>query len=135
MKDAVTLIRDHENVRLKVYHDTLGHATIGWGRCLECEGITREEADMLLANDKARIDHELAQLPWYAALDPARQAVIVDMAYNLGVEGVLGFKSMIARIEAQDWDGAAFAMHHSKWAHQVGRRSFEDAQIMRSGAG
>jgi lysozyme len=59
-----------------------------------------------------------------------RQAVILDMAYNLGISGVLMFKKMWAEIGRAYFRAAADEMLDSKWAKQVGDRADRLASIM-----
>ena len=66
-------------------------------------------------------------------LSPARQLVLINMAYNLGVEGLYEFKDMWAAIEAGNFDLAAAEMLDSLWAEQVGDRDLDLAKTMREG--
>ena len=143
---AVTadLMRD-EGLRLFVYDDATGqpirsgtlvrgHPTIGIGRALDVEGITAAEASFLLADDVAAISARLAAaLPWFGALDGARQRVLIEMAFNLGAAGLLGFHDTLAAVAAGNYGAAASAMLASHWATQVGARADRLAQMMRTG--
>ncbi len=131
--NAFELVKKHEGVRLKLYRDSTGHNTIGYGRNLDIKGINLFEAGVLLANDVNEVQARLERLSWFLCLDPARQAVMVDMAYNIGFAGLLEFTLMIQALMDKDWNGAATAMLDSKWAIQVGTRASEDAEIIRSG--
>ena len=70
---------------------------------------------------------------WYHDLCPARQAVIENMIFNLGLTRFRGFKKMIKAIEDYDYLEAAKQMLDSKWSRQVGNRSIELAEMMSSG--
>ena len=127
------LIRD-EALRLKPYRCTAGKLSIGVGRNLEDIGITRDEALHLLANDIARVEVECrAAFPWFDALDPVRQAVVLNMAFNLGLPKFRLFKQTLAAIAAGRYDAAARQMQLSKWARQVGDRAKRLARMMRTG--
>lgn len=117
------LMRD-EGERLKPYKDTVGKITIGVGRNLDDTGISHSESMMLLENDINRTASALfAALPWSEHLDDARQGVLLNMAFNMGVSGVLAFKNTLALIQAGKWQDAGNAMLESKWAQQVGPRA------------
>jgi lysozyme len=103
------LIAD-EGLRLKPYRDTVGKLTIGIGRNLDDEGITKEEALYLLNNDIQRIKEQLAPLQNFSQLSETRQRVLTEMAFNMGFGGLMAFKGMWQAIQAKDWDGAANAM-------------------------
>jgi len=133
MSLRMQLIR-HEGLRLKPYRDTVGKLTIGVGRNLDDVGISEAEAFYLLENDIKRTRKELHErLPWISNLSPTRQDVLVNMAFNMGVGGVLKFKKMLANLEQGRWYDASREMLDSKWAQQVGERAVELAEKMRNG--
>ncbi|WP_208855193.1 glycoside hydrolase family protein [Marinobacter algicola] len=129
-----TQLERHEGLRLKPYLDTVGKLTVGYGRNLEDVGISRDEADFMLDNDIDQVERQLNTVDEYQGLDPIRQAVLANMAFNLGFRGLMGFKNMWAAIANQDWQSAAREMLSSKWAKQVGDRAVELAFIMRTGS-
>lgn len=129
-----TQLVDEEGLRLTPYRDSVGKLTIGVGRNLEDRGITRDEAIFLLDNDIiAVLDQLAAHVPFFAALDDVRQRVLADMAFNVGMGGLLGFKNTLAAVARGDYDAAAVGMLASRWATQVGDRALVLAEMMRSG--
>ena len=131
---AKAILKKHEGLRLKPYRDTVGKLTIGYGRNLDARGITTDEAtEMLEADIYSAIEDLRGSLPWFDDLDETRQVVLVDMAYNLGIAGLLKFKRMLAAVETARWEDAAAEMLLSKWADQVGGRAAELAEMMRAG--
>jgi len=129
-----TLMR-HEGLRLKPYRDTVGILTIGYGRNLDDVGISKLEADFLLVHD---IDRALADaervLPYFDALDDARQEVVVNMIFNLGCSKFLEFRKLIRALKDGDFEKAADEMVNSLWYRQVGVRGKELVRLMREGA-
>jgi lysozyme len=67
---------------------------------------------------------------WFSKLSAPRRAVIVSMAFNLGVKGVGGFWKMTGAIDCGDFATAAAEMRSSLWAKQVGRRAIELSLMM-----
>lgn len=127
------LIR-HEGLRLKPYNDSVGKLTIGVGRNLEDIGITESEAMGLLKNDIERVFLEAHKtFKWFEGLNNARRDVILNMIFNLGLQGFLGFKRTIAFIEDRNFEAAAAEMLNSKWHEQVGRRAVELSEMMARG--
>lgn len=123
-----------EGLMLKPYRDTVGKLTIGYGRNLDDVGITLEEAGILLGTDMRRAEAEVVRaFDWYTSLDGPRQAVLVNMAFNLGIGGLLGFRRMIAAIERHDFVTAAREALDSRWSRQVGERSTRLAKQLRTG--
>ena len=128
----VEQLREDEGFRSKAYVCPAGKMTIGYGRNLEDKGISMSEGETLLVNDLAEIQLRLPlNLPLFKDLHPVRQAVLMNMAYNLGVRGLLNFKRMCAALEREDYAAAAKEMLDSKWAEQVGGRAERLAEEMR----
>lgn len=124
----------HEGVELKPYKDTLGILTIGIGRNLEDRGISEDEARYLCLNDIEIVERELhSNFAVIDRLDPARQLVISDMAFNLGIPRLRGFGKMWQALDDGDFEQAAVEMLDSKWARQVGQRAQRLAETMRTG--
>lgn len=130
---AKQMLRIHEGLRLKPYEDTTGHLTIGYGRNLDSNGISEEEAEYLFNNDVDRVDAELTQtFEWYNSLSIDRKAVIIDMTFNLGIRGLSRFKKTISYIESKDYESASIEMLDSLWAKQVGQRAIKLSQMMKN---
>lgn len=128
------LVHD-EGLRLKLYADPRGFWTIGVGRNVDIDGISTAEAYVLLDNDiDAAVRECAAAFPWFAALDPVRQGVLVNMAFNLGIGGLKQFTLTLAAIVRHDYAGAATQMRQSRWAMQVGPRASRLATEMETGA-
>jgi lysozyme len=131
----------HEGLRLQVYDDAtgqpikagskvIGHPTIGIGRNLAV-GITHDEALILLKNDLDKVRKGLETLPYFTRLSEIRQRVLMDMAFNLGLRGLFGFRTTLLKIEQGKYSEAADYMLQSKWAGQVGQRARRLAYMMR----
>ena len=145
----------HEGLRLQVYEDSLGIATIGIGRNLEDRGITPEElawmdipnmaivhtmgiteadAMYLAENDVQIVEDELLRAhPCVDRLDAVRQLILVDMAFNMGVPRLCKFKKMWAAVHENKFDIAAKEMLDSRWANQVKSRAVKLANAMHNG--
>jgi lysozyme len=122
----------HEGFRLKPYRCTSGKLTIGCGRNLEDNGISKAEAVLMLNNDVANAQKSLSGYSWYDGLSPVRKNVCLNMVFNLGLSGFNQFKGMISCLARGDYDAAADEMLNSKWAGQVGKRANELAEMMRN---
>ena len=131
---TMDLVKRHEGFRCKVYIDTTGHQTIGYGRNLSACGISSSEAETMLINDLAAVESELIRLvPIYTDLSEARKSCLMDMAFNLGIHGLLEFKEMLAYVTAGNFASAAQCMRESKWHLQVHGRADDDAFLMEKG--
>lgn len=121
-----------------MYTDSLGYSTIGVGCLVDPRvpgaGLPEPIIDALLEYQVAEKTREVhAALPWVAGLDEVRHAVVVDMAFNLGVPKLLKFKTTLTHLMASEWDSAAASMLDSLWAKQVGHRAVELSEMVRSG--
>lgn len=132
--NLVDQLKRDEGVRLKPYTDTTGHVTIGIGRNLTNVGISNGEAEFLLENDITRTQVALFKaLPWTSGLDEARLGAVLNLTFNIGISGVLGFKTFLRELEAKNYAAASTAMLDSLWAEQVGDRALRLSLQIESG--
>lgn len=136
INELTRLLRGDEGEVLHAYQDHLGYWTIGVGRLIDKRkggGISRTESALLLSNDIAEKEAELdRRLPWWRELPDARRAVILAMAFQMGVDGLLGFKNTLAMVRAGNVDGAARGMLASLWARQTPERAHRMSEQMRT---
>lgn len=130
---ATRLIKQHEGLRLKPYECTAGKLSIGYGRNLDDNGISEVEADALLNNDLDSVCVRLESQDFWPSICVARQAVLMDMCFNLGWPRLSRFRKMLAALRVADFEAASVEMLDSVWARQVGQRAKTLAAIMRSG--
>jgi len=131
-------LRADEGVSATMYRDHLGYATIGVGRLIDERkagaGLRPHEIDYLLDNDIAdRIERLTKLLPWLGALDECRRGVLLNMSFQLGVQGLLAFQRTLNAVRERRFDDAADAMLQSLWAKQTPHRARRLAQQMRCG--
>jgi lysozyme len=134
-------IRSDEGFRAEAYPDPLTGGdpwTVGFG----CTGTdikkgTRWTLAQAVAEQMKRrqeIERALDQaIGWWRGMIDERQDVLVNMAYNLGVPGLLAFHHTLAAAESDDYTHAAAGMLASKWATQVPKRAKRLAQQMLTG--
>jgi lysozyme len=131
MSKLIEQLKRQEGLRLKPYKCTSDKLTIGYGRNLESNGISQHEANHMLENDILKVIAELQnRLEWFSVIDKVRSDVLANMAFNMGVAGLLKFKNMLAAIELGDYATAGYEMLDSKWAKQVGGRAEELSRQM-----
>ena len=117
MENETSMILDIKVLHLLKYHEGFvavptpcptGHMTIGYGHNLDAHpiddtlarikgwdahwkttGITEKQASTLLEDDLEKVVHQLrTHVPVFTNLDSVRQAVLLDMAFNLGISGL-----------------------------------------------
>lgn len=122
--EVMSEIKRDEGLRLKPYYDSVGLLSLGYGRNLQAKPISQAVADLMFIEDyqEAKANVKKA-LPWITILSPNRQSALIQMSFNLGINGLLGFKNMIRLMQAGDFRLAAEAGLDSKWAQQVPSRA------------
>lgn len=127
VSDSYTQLKRDEGEVLHAYQDHLGYWTIGIGILIDKRkggGLRPEESEFIFRNRLKLLDAELSdRLPWIAKLDPARKGALINMAFQMGVTGLLGFKNTLAMVEAGKYQDAAKGMLESKWAKQTPARA------------
>ena len=147
MDIALELIKEAEGLSAKPYYCPAGKLTQGYGRNLEALPLDGYEQTLL--NDDGSVDRAVATdwameeiqhcydmlstLSFFGRLDDVRQAVLIDMCYNIGMAGLMKFKNFLKALENQDYGVAAAEMIDSKWYRQVGVRGVRNVKIMRTG--
>ena len=123
-----------EGFRGVPYLDNAGALTIGFGHNLIAKPLSKLQASRILNDDIFDTINALdSRLSWWRDLDDVRQMVVANMAFNLGVTGLLGFPKMLSALKAKDYETAAREMCNSTWAHQVGARALRLSNEMRTG--
>lgn len=131
-KEVLERIKFHEGFKLMPYRDKKGKLTIGIGRCIDTHpftekelsfcgdwrhGITPNAAYQLCRNDIAECKSQLNTLGlWYHNLDDNRKYALLDMCFQMGFDGLKGFKRMLKYLENRDWQGAYYECLDSKYA-------------------
>ncbi|NNF99491.1 MAG: glycoside hydrolase [Desulfobacteraceae bacterium] len=134
-EDFIKQLKRHEGFRNKVYLDTEGIPTGGWGHAfIVGSNIPVEAAEMFLRHDLKSVqdDYESLDLP-IDVHDTVREYVIKNMLFNLGIVRLRGFKKMLAAVRSGDYKNAAREMRDSKWARQVKGRAIELSEMMSTG--
>lgn len=128
-------IKAHEGLVLHAYEDHLGYWTIGYGRLIDKRrggGITEAEAEFLLTNDINRVVTELEErCAFFHKLPEDCQHALINMGFQLGINGLMGFKNMLDALSQSDFERAADEALDSRWAEQTPGRAAEVASMIR----
>ena len=134
-----------EDDRLKPYDDAtgkelkagdtiIGNITIGRGRNLSGVGISNAELEYLNDNDIDKVVTQLDNLfPWWKQMTEARQLVLQNMVFNLGITKLAQFKNTLAAMRSGRYGDAADGMKASAWYKQTGARAQRLVDMMRAG--
>lgn len=139
------ILKFEEGLSLKPYLCSEDYVTIGFGTKLSnVKGldpsdftitVTEEIAELLLHNDVAKFDKALERRlgvgSIYRELNSDRRAIILSMAYQMGVSGVSSFKKMWVALDNRQYDEAAKQALDSLWAVQTPSRAERHARVLR----
>lgn len=128
------MLKKHEALSLTLYTCPSGKQTIGYGHNIEDLGISQEVADLLLEQDTQIAYKQVRNaIKCFDSLNEARQYVLIDMCFNMGISKLMTFKKMLSALDKGDYISASREMLDSKWAHQVKSRANYLACVMQSG--
>ena len=126
MSDLIESINQHEGFRSKVYDDSLGIPTIGYGFAIKDLQLEEDICDMILERKLSILKERIEKkFQWYRYMPQEIKDVVVEMCYQLGVYGFSRFKKTIAYIQNKQWEEASVEMLDSRWAEQTPGRARE----------
>lgn len=133
-------IKKHEGFISKIYLDSLGKATIGYGHLITekdnfKEGIeySIKELEEVFNQDFNKAVDGANELTSHLSLVLATiKGVIIEMVFQLGKTGVSKFKKFFEALNNQDYNEAANQMLDSNWHKQTPKRCIELSKIIRS---
>lgn len=146
MPSITSLVQYEEGFREKPYLCSEGYPTVGTGIRIGPKGADLKNYEFTVPRevDAVWLQYKLNECmrsmlrnerisKAIGVLDEARTAVLVSMAYQMGVAGLAQFKNTLSLIERKHFEDAAVAMLQSKWAKQTPNRAKRHAEQMRSG--
>ena len=129
-------IKAHEGFSARIYKDSVGKPTVGYGFLVaalspdelklnggKAEPMSKEVAEKILNLKVARLKKRLFQcLPWLESKPQNVQDTLIEMAYQLGLAGLMGFRHTLGCIEAGDYAQAARNLRASLLYRQTPKR-------------
>ena len=135
METFEDMLARHEGCHATPYIDTVGVQTIGIGHNLH-KPLSHAAILQIFKDDVNEAKNDcLHAFPWFSELDEARQWVLINMCFNLGLTRLKGFHKFLGAVERGDYDTAAIEMLDSLWAKQVKGRARELAALMQGSVG
>lgn len=146
MSYIVPLLNFEEGYKEKPYIDTEGYPTVAGGIKIGPKGaalsnytftVPRDVGDVWLESfvnaTMVKMNANPSIVAAMKACNPARRDILISMAYQMGVNGLAGFKNTLAMVAAGNYAGAANGMLSSLWAKQTPARAKRHAEVMRTG--
>ena len=126
-------IKEHEGFRSTVYQCTQGYDTIGYGFAIKDLELTEEIAEQILIQKLSKLESKVRKkFDWYMYLPQEGKDVIINLCYQLGINGFSKFKKTIYLLETEQYKEASVEMLDSLWAKQTPRRAKELSEVIRS---
>ena len=136
--DVKSRIKKHEGFIAKVYLDSLGKQTIGYGHLLTeeddfVEGVIYDKdiLEAIFDKDFDKAKQGMEELVGTLDIAIAAKGIIIEMVFQLGKTGVSKFKNMFAALNEFDYTRAAEEMLNSAWYRQTPSRCEELSNLMR----
>ena len=138
METVKNSIKKHEGFRNKVYKDTLGKRTIGYGHlCVEDwweddKEYTQAELERIFDKDFDKAKEGASKLYEGCEINDTAKGVIIEMVFQLGTTGVSKFKNMWKALKETppNYSVAKIEMMDSRWAKQTPNRAKELSNIL-----
>ena len=129
-------IKAHEGFSARIYKDSVGKPTVGYGFLVaalnpdelklnggKAEPMSKEVAEKILNLKVSKLKKRLSQcLPWLESKPQNVQDTLIEMAYQLGLAGLMGFRHTLGCIEAGDYAQASKNLRESLLYRQTPRR-------------
>ena len=141
------IIKTEEGFRTHPYLCSEGYVTIGYGTKLHNKKgmdpkdfslvVNEESAMALLTVEVNHIVNRLVAGPYSATfrdIDKVRKDILISMAYQMGTNGLYGFKRMWVALANKDYLTAAEEMLDSAWAKQTPERAHRHTLAMSVGS-
>ena len=133
-------IKKHEGFRNKVYKDTLGKKTVGYGHlCVEDHWVdgweySDAELDRIFEQDFDIAKNSASELYKDCNIKDEAKGIIIEMVFQLGPTGVKKFKKMGGALNENppNYKEARVQMLDSRWAKQTKNRAEGLAKKMRN---
>ena len=131
-KDLIDSIKQHEGYRSKVYKDSLGIDTIGYGFAIKDLELDEDICDIILDRKIKELATRVNRtFSWYRYMPQAIRDVVMNMCYQLGVGGFSKFRKTISFLQNKQFHDASEEMLDSLWARQTPNRAKELSKIVK----
>ena len=126
MKNLIKKIKQHEGFSSTVYQCTEGYDTIGYGFAVKDLYLSKEICNKLLEQKISELKLRINQkFKWFKGSPEQVKEVVINMCYQLGINGFSKFRKTIYYLETEQYEEASEEMLDSLWASQTPNRAKE----------
>ena len=141
---ALNLVKEAEGFYPNEYYCPSNRLTQGYGRNLEAHPLNDEEklelnedgsvsefiATKWALKELDECEEKLSKNIIYQKQTDVRKAVLLDMCFNIGYNGIMKFKKMWFALGNREYTQASDEIKNSAWYGQVGTRGKRNVKIM-----
>ena len=132
---AKGMIKEHEGLKLKVYKDTKGLLTVGYGHQIDADSpldirnlkegdvISQERADQLFDMDFDEHLNAARQIPGFFKATKMQQAGLIDLTFNMGPNWYKSFPNFVKAFDEGDYQEAAKQLEYADPINRPGVKS------------
>lgn len=137
--NVIEVLTFEEGYRGAPYYCSEGYPTVGIGQRIGPKGAPLENyefsvpitvAQVWLAGTVGKIEADLEEYSWFNNAPVDVRDILISMAYQLGLSGLLKFKNMIKALDEGDYMEAAAESLDSRWATQTPERAKRHASVI-----
>jgi lysozyme len=122
----INSIKQHEGYVGIVYKDSLGIDTIGYGFAIKDLELDEDICDIILERKLYNLEHRVnLKFSWFIYMPQEIKDVVMEMCYQLGVNGFSKFKKTVSYLQDRQFEEASVEMLDSLWAKQTPNRAKE----------
>ena len=125
-------LKQSEGYKSTVYKCTQGYDTIGYGFAIKDLILSEEISTMILIEKLDGISERLSGHDFYISSPDDVRDVLVEMAYQMGISGLLKFKRTLQYISEKNYEMASVEMLDSLWAKQTPNRAKHLSEIVKN---
>ena len=137
---VINTLKFEEGFSDRPYYCSEGYPTIGIGQRIGPKGESLSKytfrcplsvAEQWCSEEVERLSATLNKYDWYMHCGPNRQAMLIAMAYQMGINGLLKFRKMLSALKNNDWESAYIEGLDSRWAKQTPERANREMKVIR----
>ena len=131
MNNLLKSIKINEGFKPRVYKDTLGIDTIGYGFAIKDLHLDEDLSEEILKRKVNKLIKRIYKtFDWFINMPEDVQEVVVEMCYQMGVSGFSKFKKTIKLLSEKQFTDASTEMLDSLWAKQTPNRALKLSNIV-----
>ena len=124
MDNLLKRIKESEGYSSTVYECTEGYETIGYGFAIKDLYLSKRVSNIILEEKLNKLKKDVEnKFDWVSDSPKAIRNSVIEMCYQLGINGFSKFKKTIYYLETEQYFEASIEMLDSLWHKQTPQRA------------